>query len=315
MKTLIVIVLAAMATGAQVRPAPAIEPPGSNLPIQRIGANDLVAISVYDAPELTRTVRVDADGFVRLPMLKRRLKAEGLMPAELENAIAKALQAAQLIVDPFVTVTVAEYNSRPISVMGAVRRPLTFQAAGPVTLLDALARAEGLTQEAGPEILLSKPQRGESGEVKTLVKRITVRALIDSADPEVNVALTGGEEIRVPESGKIFVVGNVKKPGSYPVDDNGEMTLLKALARAEGLSPYAGRQAYIYRREGAGPRNEIRVELKQVMQRKIADIPLAATDVLYVPDNQGMRLGVAALEKVLLFGSGVGTALIYAGGR
>ena len=300
---------------AQVRPAPAIETPGSNLPIQRIGANDLIAVSVYDAPELTRTLRVDADGFVRLPMLKRRLKAEGLMPAELENAIAKALQTAQLIVDPFVTVTVAEYNSRPISVMGAVRRPLTFQAAGPVTLLDALARAEGLTQEAGSEILLSKPQRDDNGEVKTLVKRITVRALIDSADPEVNVALTGGEEIRVPESGKIFVVGNVKKPGSYPVDDNGEMTLLKALARAEGLSPYAGRQAYIYRREGARPRNEIRVELKQIMQRKIADIPLEANDVLYVPDNQGMRLGVAALEKVLLFGSGVGTALIYAGGR
>ena len=78
-------------------------------------------ISVYDAPELTRTVRVGADGFMRLPMLKQRIKAEGLMPGELEAAIAAALVAEQLMVDPFVTVTIAEYNSRPISVAGAVR--------------------------------------------------------------------------------------------------------------------------------------------------------------------------------------------------
>jgi len=131
---------------AQMRPVAAVETPGNNLPIQRIGANDLVAISVYDAPELTRTVRVDGEGFVRLPMLKRRLKAEGLMPSELESSIAMALQLAQLVIDPFVTVTVAEYHSRPISVMGAVRRPLTFQAAGPVT------------QEPGGRV--DGPQRG-----------------------------------------------------------------------------------------------------------------------------------------------------------
>src|SRR5579871_1037518 len=102
---------------AQTRAA--AENTNANLPAQRIGANDLVAISVYDAPELTRTVRVGADGFMRLPMLKQKVKAEGLMPGELETAIAAALAAEGLIVDPFVTVTIAEYNSRPISVAGA----------------------------------------------------------------------------------------------------------------------------------------------------------------------------------------------------
>src|ERR1039458_10210838 len=72
------------------------EPQGANLPAQAIGANDLIAVSVYDAPELTRTVRVSADGFVRLPMLKQRVKAQGLMPGELESAIAKALQDEQI---------------------------------------------------------------------------------------------------------------------------------------------------------------------------------------------------------------------------
>src|ERR1700691_631709 len=127
---------------AQVRPA--AETANANLPAQRIGANDLVAVSVYDVPELTRTVRVGADGLMRLPMLKQRIKADGLMPSELETAIATALVAEQLIVDPFVTVTIAEYNSRPISVAGAVKQPLTFQAAGPVNLLATNHKAGGM---------------------------------------------------------------------------------------------------------------------------------------------------------------------------
>lgn len=297
----------------QMRPAAVAELSGSNLPIQRIGMNDLVAISVYDAAEFSRTVRIDAEGFIRLPMLKRPIKAAGLMPAELESAVSEALQAAELIVDPFVTVSVSEYSSRPINVMGAVRRPLTFQAIGTVTLLDALARAEGLSLEAGPEILLSKP--GPDGQTATLIKRISVKALLDAADPEMNVKLTGGEEIRVPDAGKIFVVGNIKKPGAFVVREDSGATVMKALAVAEGLLPYAAKHAYIYRREASGSKREIPIELGKIMDRKSPDIPLMADDVLYVPDASRKRVSLAALEKILLFGTGATSALIYAGVR
>src|SRR6516164_3880922 len=100
----------------------------SNLPIQPVGPNDLIAVSVYDSPELSRTVRVGADGLIRLPMLKERIKASGLYPAELEAAIANALVTEDILVDPFVTVNIAEYQSRPISVAGSVKNPLVFQA-------------------------------------------------------------------------------------------------------------------------------------------------------------------------------------------
>src|SRR5579871_3658331 len=100
--------------GQVVRPMYTSEPGLPNLPAQRIGANDLIAISVYDAPELTRTVRVGEDGYFRLPMLKQKILAAGLMPAALEAAIVRALESEQLMVDPFVTVTIAEYESRPI---------------------------------------------------------------------------------------------------------------------------------------------------------------------------------------------------------
>jgi polysaccharide export outer membrane protein len=298
---------------AQVRPA--AETANANLPAQRIGANDLVAVSVYDVPELTRTVRVGADGMIRLPMLKQHIKAEGLMPGELEIAIASALVAEQLIVDPAVTVTIAEYNSRPISVAGAVKQPLTFQASGPVTLLEAITRAGGLAPEAGPEILVSRAQSGPDGSVTALVQRILVKGLIDAADPTLNITLIGGEEIRVPEVGRVYVIGNVKKPGAFPVQDGVESTVLKMLALSEGLMPYASKDAYIYRREANGSKNEIQIPLSKIMERKAPDAPLLANDILYVPDNKSRRMTLGALEKVLAFGAGAGTALIYAGIR
>src|SRR5271170_1504364 len=193
---------------------------GPNLPAQPIGPNDLVAISVYGAPELTRTARVSEQGLIRLPMVKAPLEARGLQPAELEERIATALVAGGILVDPIVTVTMAEYHSRPISVAGAVHRPLTFQALGKTSLIETLARAEGLTSEAGPEILISRSS--------SAIQRIPVKGLIDAADPALNVTLEGGEEVRVPQIGRVFVVGNVKKPGAFKIEDGAGMTVLKA---------------------------------------------------------------------------------------
>jgi polysaccharide export outer membrane protein len=314
LQTLLILVTPILRAQPQLPMMP-VEPSPNNLPIQRIGPDDLVAVSVYGSPELTRTIRVSQDGFIRLPMLKRRIPAKGLMPAELEESIAKALEEGQLIVEPFVTVTVSEYHSRPVSVVGAVRSPVTFQALGTVTLLDALARAGGLTVDAGTEVLLSRHTTDDDGMVTNLVQRIPVRALIDMADPEVNIKLNGGEEIRVPEAGKIFVLGNVKKPGAFTTRDGASTTVLKALAVAEGLSPYAGKQAYIYRREASGAKNEIRIELRQIMNRKSPDVALTGDDILYIPDAKGMRATLSALEKLLIFGTGATSALIYAGVR
>ena len=178
---------------AQTRPSLPTIDLGANLPAQRIGANDLIAVSVYDQPEFTRSVRVSADGFIRLPMLERRIEAEGLLPSELETSIAEALRAEEILVDPIVTVTIAEYQSRPISVAGAVKNPITFQAVGPVTLLEAITRAGGLSPDAGLEILVTRSQPGEHGKPTALTQRIPVKALIDAAAPELNIQLHGGE--------------------------------------------------------------------------------------------------------------------------
>lgn len=311
MLPILFVLLFSTAAWGQGQPARAAEIAGANLPAQKIGPNDLIAVSVYGSPELTRTVRVGADGDIRLPMLERRIRAEGLLPAALEAEIAAALRAEQLLVDPVVTVTIAEYHSRPISVAGAVKNPVTFQAVGPVTLLDALTRAGGLSQEAGPEILVSLSQSEENGNPVTMVQRIPVRGLIDAAVPELNLTLAGGEEIRVPEAGRIFVVGSVKKPGSFPLQDAGDTTVMQILALAEGLAPFASQTAYVYRRdEDTGTRHEIPIELKRIMKRKAPDVPLAANDILYIPDNTGRRITVNALERIAGFGAATASGVL-----
>jgi polysaccharide export outer membrane protein len=296
----------------QVRPVTAGEPANSNLPMQTIGANDLIAISVYDSPELTRAVRVSATGLISVPMLREKIRAEGLMPSDLEADIGEALKTAEVLVDPLVTVTVVEYHSRPISVMGSVKKPITFQADAPLTLLDALARAEGLTLEAGPVILLTRFHAAQEGVSATSVERIPVAALIDAGNPEWNVTLTGGEEILVPAMGRVFVTGNVKRPGAFALREAGEGSVLQMLALAEGLAPFSAKQAYIYRRAQDGSRIEVPVELESILKRKHADLQVLPDDILYIPDDRTRRLTATALERILAFGSTAGaTALIY----
>lgn len=270
----------------------------ANLPGQKIGPNDLLAISVYGAPEFTRTVRVGADGLIRLPMVKERLKVDGRLPSELEQIVADTLSNEGILVNPMVIVTVVEYNSRPISVMGAVRRPLTFQSVGRITLLDALARAEGISPEAGPYIVMTSPGTGD----QRLVRRIRMDELLDQAKPELNYELQGGEEIRIPEARRIYVSGNVKKSGSFLVREGQPMTVLKALALAEGLLPYPQKLAYIYRPdERSGEKREIPVELAKLVQRKSEDVQLMPDDVLYIPEDRGRKTTFTVLEKTLGF--------------
>src|SRR5689334_19721874 len=140
---LVLLLVFAISACAQVRSNLMEEVGKEHLPAQKIGVDDLVAVSVYDAPELTRTVRDEPDGTIHLPLLKDGVPAAGVFPGQLESSVAEALKAGQILVDPVVKITVVEYHSRPISVMGSVKKPVTFQAVGVVTLLDALARAEG----------------------------------------------------------------------------------------------------------------------------------------------------------------------------
>ena len=311
--TFAICLFAAVAAAQQPDPSRANSMPetGANLPTQSIGPNDLISVAVYGAPEQNRTIRVGADGLIRLPMLKERIKAEGLYPPELETAIAEALQKEELYTDPYVTVTIAEYHSRPITVSGAVKLPLEFQATSPTPLLEAISRAGGLSDNAGAEILVSQTEPGPDGKPITRTRHISVHGLINDADSSLNFKLTGGEQILVPEAAKVYVLGFVKMPNAYKVQEGSEISVLQILAYSQGLAPYAGKTAYIYRPDGAGGRTEISVPLSKILDRKAPDVPLLGNDIFYVPDNKGKRIALTALDKISPIGGALGAALVY----
>ncbi|MES1260321.1 MAG: SLBB domain-containing protein, partial [Acidobacteriota bacterium] len=251
-------------------------------------------------------------GTIRLPMLKSTIKVEGLFPSDVEVLLADELKREQLLVNPFVTVAVAEYHSRPISINGAVKTPTVFQAIGSVSLLDAIAKGGGLAPEAGGEIIITRPN-GNTG-VQSM-QRVPVKALYEGSDPQLNVKLTGGEEIRVPPAGTVVVSGNVKESGIFPVQDTGTTTVLTAIAQAKGLGDFVPKMAYIYRPDDQGTRHEIPVELKAIRARKLPDVVLQPKDLLYVPDNNGAKARATAIQVMTGVGASSVSAIIYTRGR
>jgi polysaccharide biosynthesis/export protein len=280
------------------------------LPSQKIGPGDLISLTVSDCPEMSHNFRVSSTGLLILPHLKEPIIAAGKEAMDIEVEVTDALVKGEVLVSPVVTASVVEYRSVPVSVMGAVKHPITFQAVGIVTLADALARAEGLSADAGAEVLVSRPNAtGATGP--SLVQRIPVYGLMVEADPALNVRLFGGEVIRVPVAGKVYIVGNVKKPGVYPIQDGNESSIFKMVAMCEGTLQYTNKEAFIYRREaGKNQRDEIPVEIGKIMDRKSPDVILQANDILYIPDNKGRRLTSQTIERIIGFGTATGTGLL-----
>lgn len=279
-----------------------------NLGFEPVGPGDLIYISVTGAPELSRSSRVTEDGKLMLPLLRYGVMADGLTPAKLARAVTSALINEKVLVDPIVSVAVLEYRSRRISIVGAVHMPSTFQAIGEMHLLDAIARAQGFTPEAGPEVIVSRSNGSDAGKSPV---HIPIKALLAAKDSSLNILLRGGEEIRIPEAPKLFIVGNVKMPGSYPLTDIDGSTVLKALALSQGVLPFAAKRAYVYRLiAGSTKREEIPIELRRILHREAADFPLQANDIFYIPDNPGKRLSASTLDHIAGFGSSVASGLI-----
>jgi len=277
---------------------------GSNLPFEPLGPGDLLRVTVTDAPELTQTFRVDQQGNLNLPLLREPLHAAGLLPDQLRDKLSTALRSQHLLVNPVVDVAVVEYRSRDVIVGGAVKTPATLQDVGNLHLIDAISQAGGLLPEAGPDITVERPD-GSS-------QRIAVRSLYDGQHPELNVALIAGSRVRVPTCDRVYVVGNVKKPGAFPFLDSHDTTVLQLIALSGGLDSFSRNKAYIYRLvAGNTQKTEIEVPLRRILDRKTADVNLAPNDILYVPTNGKLKASASVLNHVTGMGNTAVSAAIW----
>jgi polysaccharide biosynthesis/export protein len=275
----------------------------ANLGDEPVGAGDLIYVTVTGSPEFTRSYRVSNDGDISIPLVPKPISVIGLTPTALANAVSDALIRARILVAPIVSAAVLEYKSRQVTVAGAVNTPVIIQATGTLKLLDAIARAHGIAPDAGAEVVVSTIDKATGTSKST---SIPIKDLLSGEDQNLNIALHGGEDVRVPEAAKLFVTGNVKLPGLYRINDAEGSSVLRALALSQGTLPNSTKQAYIYRMvEGAKQRQEIEVPLQDILHRKAGDVPLQANDILYVPASRGPHLasilqGMVGLSQTVL---------------
>jgi polysaccharide biosynthesis/export protein len=286
-------------------PATPVALGGANLPLQPLGASDLVRLTVYDAPELTQSFRIDSQGNLNLPLLQSPIHAAGLLPDQLRDQIAGALRDQHLLVHPVVDVSVVEYRSRDVTIAGAVKTPTTIQEFGNLRVLEALSQAGGLLPEAGPEVIVEQADGS--------LVRLSVLELFDGHHPELNIRIKAGAQIRVPQCERVFVVGNVKRPGAFPFQNLQDTTVLQLLALSGGLDSFSQKTAYIYRQQAGGvQKTEIEIPLRQILDRKAEDVRLAANDILYVPTNRKLKNSAAVINHVTGIGNTAVSAAIWA---
>ena len=258
----------------------------------RLGPGDLVAISVFGSPELSRAVRVDGEGRIRMPYGETRIVAAGRNVDELRHAVAQALVADKLAVDPRVEISVKEIQSEPIVVSGAVRLPLTLEPTRPMRLLEALTRAGGISDPTAEHILVSR----QDGSVISS-HDYPASKVLSGDDVQFNPELTGGEEVRVLPGGRVYVVGGFKTPGALPFSESDPLTLMRVLTYSGGWTTTSKPRQAVIVRTIKTVRHEIPVDLIKVMARQAPDLTLASNDVLYLPDNATKKLGLEIVER------------------
>jgi polysaccharide export outer membrane protein len=249
----------------------------------KIGAKDLLDISVFGLNDLNRTVRVTEDGTITLPLVGE-VKVEGLTKTGLEKKLSGLLEEKYLH-NPQVTVFIREHQSTRVSVLGAVRNPGLYDLLGRETLLQIISQAGGLTTETGDEIIIMRQR--EDGMSNSL--KISIYDLFVKGDATLNVPLQPNDIINVPidKTVYVYVMGQVNKPGALEVKRSNIPTLLQAIAQAGGFSERASKGRVLVKRkdEKTGREIQIKVNVKSILKRRKKDIQLLENDVVFVPEK------------------------------
>jgi polysaccharide biosynthesis/export protein len=262
----------------------------------RIGPDDLLDVSVFDVPDLSRTVRVSAGGEISLPLLGS-VPVAGQTPQDLEESLAQELRA-HYMKDPQVTVFVKEMESHGVSVFGAVTKPGVYQIRGARSLIEVLSMAGGLADDAGDSVTIVRgggvnqtasveAAVGDPAPQAGLTTEVDIAGLLEGDDGKSNVLVFPGDVVKVASAGTVYVVGEVHRPGGFALHANASISVLQAISLAEGLTSTAARsQARVIRTDPvSGKRTEIALNLTKILSGKEADPQLEARDIVFVPNS------------------------------
>jgi polysaccharide export outer membrane protein len=304
-----VFVAAACGASVEEQPGRAVVPrtyvlgPGDQLNIWALGLDET----------LTKAVNINPSGTIDLPLVGRVLAA-GLTIDQLREAIIT--QCKRYINEPQVSVSITEFRSQPVSILGAVKDPGVRQLQGGKRLLEVLSLAGGMTPDAGPHIVITRrkvwggiplpsAKPDETGEYTTA--NVSVEGIVSGKTPEQNVVIMPEDVISVPRAQLVYVMGEVNKPGGFVLNEKESLSVLQALSLAGGITKVAasGKGRILRNVDGSTSREEIRCNLGKVLGGKAKDFQLQPNDILFVPNSTAKSFSARAIETGIQLGTGV----------
>jgi polysaccharide export outer membrane protein len=274
--------------------ATALVEPG--VPETLIASGDLLKISVFGVKDFDVEARVSALGYVSLPLIGG-VHVDGLTTEEAQEVIERRLVDGQFMLHPQAFVFEKEYATQGVSVLGEVEKPGIYTLLGSHRLVEVLSMAGGPTQKSGPTVTITHRSRpSDPVEVKL--------ADVGKAT-EANAEILPGDTVFVSKAGIVYVVGDVKSPSGVVIENDSDMTVLKAIAIAGGINPTAAvNGAKLIRRTPSGP-EETPLPLKKIFAAKAPDLKLQPQDIVFVPSSTAKSVGRRGLEAVLQAATGV----------
>jgi len=268
-----------------------------------IGPGDIVEVSEFHTPEFHRTARVSVEGTITLPLIGE-LAINGMDERSAALTIEGALVAHGMLLHPQVTVMVTAYAGLDVSVLGEVARPGVYSLSVHHRLLDLISAASGLAPSAGSLVMIS-----HRGEEKT-ARAIALDPTGSDVNAEHNPDLAAGDTVQVSRAGLVFVIGDVMRPGGFPVDPVQRLTVVQALTLAWGPTQSASLNKALLIREQKGGRTITALNLKRLLRGQDPDLPIQDRDIIFVPDSTAKNLWNRTMESVVQSAAGVS---IYAG--
>lgn len=274
----LLLLLVAVPLSAQIKSAPA------SSESVLIGNGDQIRLNVFDTPEMSGELRVSDSGEVRLPT-GNLVKIAGLSVFDASRAVEKSLIETKLMNHPHVEITILKYATQFVSVEGQVKNPGNYDLDAPRGVRDVLAMAGGLGDLADHNVVVER--KGTHERIKYHVANNT------ATEPEKQVMVYPGDQVIVPKVGLIFVLGDVGRPGAYPMQTNDStINALQAIALAGGISNTAKASKSMMMREEPQGYRQIKLNLKEMEKGRSPNIPLLAGDIIYVPFSFGRNLAV-----------------------
>ena len=235
-----------------------------------IGEGDVLSIYVYENEDLSKTVRVNADNSIRVPLLGE-VNIKGLtvpkIASKLENLFADGY-----LINPQIDVFIKEFKSKTAVILGQIRSPGQYELPGKITFLEFVSKAGGLTPDAGNTATI---KRKDSGTDTTKKITIDLDKLIKEGDASVNLPIQNGDSIYISKADVYYVTGEVMEPDSYKFESN--ITVIKAIIKAGGFTGIAAKRDVRIIREIDGE--------KKVLKDVDMDEKILANDVIIVPES------------------------------